>query len=202
MLAASIGGQPLRQGRGCAHTIARRTAWLTRVPGISPRSRARSERESTIGLRTEGEGRIRPGRSARGRHRTGHLGGRRRHRGQRAVVLRIRRTEVLRQRRPAHHEHPLRRADVPYAPRPDRRRRDRTRRTLERGWRGCVRRRARRRSGTAIASELTRRGFDVRKHPKKALQGLELANLCNRVRPAGCPAGVVAARCRRTLSSP
>jgi phage replication-related protein YjqB (UPF0714/DUF867 family) len=34
--------------------------------------------------------------------------------------------------------------------------------------------------GAGIGAELARRGFDVRKHPKKALQGLETANLCNR----------------------
>ena len=34
--------------------------------------------------------------------------------------------------------------------------------------------------GEALGKELTRRGFDVRKHRSKKLQGLEPANLCNR----------------------
>jgi phage replication-related protein YjqB (UPF0714/DUF867 family) len=34
--------------------------------------------------------------------------------------------------------------------------------------------------GTALGCELTRRGFDVRRHPNKKLQGLEAANVCNR----------------------
>lgn len=34
--------------------------------------------------------------------------------------------------------------------------------------------------GAVLGSELTRRGFDVRKHRSTKLQGLEPANLCNR----------------------